>query len=70
MVAPNSQNTTADTSAKQDGGMTEGQITDELVKQIADKVYAMLLLEMKIARERCRPLTHKSFSDLGGRYGC
>jgi hypothetical protein len=31
------------------------EITPEMVQQVADKVYKMLLLEMSVARDRHRP---------------
>ena len=32
-----------------------GEITPEMVQQVAEKVYKMLLLEMSVARDRQRP---------------
>lgn len=34
--------------------MREGRITQELVTEVADKVYAMLSLELRIEKERHR----------------
>ena len=44
----------------------ESLITPELVNEIADKVYAMLALELKIERERRRPAANLSTRGGGG----
>jgi hypothetical protein len=37
------------------GAATPGELTSDLVKQVADKVYAMLMADIAIERERQRP---------------
>jgi hypothetical protein len=50
--------TSSPTVAYADTGTAgEQPITPELVDQVADQVVAMLLLELRIERERCRQLT-------------
>ena len=47
------------------GAPRERSLTTELVDEIADKVYAMLLLDLRIDDERMRPLVNRS-ARLGG----
>ena len=46
--------------------LREGRITPELVTEVADKVYAMLLLELRIERERHRLPDRRLFYGQGG----
>ena len=50
----NARNSPSESYAILGNALHEGGITQELVCQIADKVYAMLLLELRIERERER----------------
>lgn len=50
----------------QEETMREGRITQHLVDEIADKVYAMLLRQLKIETERHRSLRPKGFGGQGG----
>ena len=50
----------------EDGAQQRSVITQELVSQIADKVYAMLLMELKIEKERQRLPLGRPFADQGG----
>lgn len=50
----------------EDGARRRSVITQELVNQIADKVYAMLLMELKIEKERHRLPLRRPFADQGG----
>jgi hypothetical protein len=40
---------------KQSNQGSSQEITPEMVRQVADKVYKMLLLEMSVERDRQRP---------------
>jgi hypothetical protein len=44
-----------------------GEITPEMVRQVADEVYKMLRRELLIERERERRLRRRPFSGHGGR---
>ncbi len=46
---------------------TSSQITPELVSQLADRVLAMLRLEMKVEKERYQRHMHSPRSTQGGR---
>lgn len=50
----------------EDGARRRSVITQDLVNQIADKVYAMLLMELKIEKERHRLPLRRPFADQGG----
>jgi hypothetical protein len=45
------------------------QLTPELVKKIADKVYALMLAEIKIERERRRSVSQPTPDSSRGHYG-
>jgi hypothetical protein len=45
------------------------QLTDELIKKIANKVYALMMEDAKIGRERRHFSPQKSFDSEGGRHG-
>ena len=51
---------TSQGDTRRDGGQT-GTITQELVDEIADKVYAMLVSELRVEKER-RPLPARAVS--------
>jgi hypothetical protein len=53
-------------SGNQNRGSASGTITQGLVDQIADKVYAMLLSDLKIEQERGRISRRKPFAEQGG----
>ena len=48
-------------------GQQPGQITPEMVNAIADKIYTLLLLELKYERERLRYSSHWPNKPKGGR---
>jgi hypothetical protein len=52
---------TGESAARQDG-----TITQELVDQIADRVYAMLLQDLRTEKERCRLPSQRPLTDRGG----
>jgi hypothetical protein len=52
--------------SRQNGGRGSSTITQELVNRIADKVYAMLLSDLKIEEERGRSSLRKPFAEQGG----
>jgi hypothetical protein len=47
-------------------GLQAGMVPQEMVDRIADKVYAMLLSEMKTGAERGRISLRKPFAERGG----
>ena len=57
---------TGKVGTSEDGGWRGSAITQELVNQISDKVYAMLLLDLKIEKERHRLPLQRPFADQGG----
>ena len=59
--APNWQDSSRDNS-----GRRNSPITQELVNRIADKVYKMLLSDLKIEQERGRSSLRKPFAEQGG----
>ncbi len=65
-ILPN--NTTANsaqTTPTADGRRDGGNISPELVDEVTAKVYALILLDLKIERERSRLALKKSFSSGG-----
>jgi hypothetical protein len=48
------------------GQKTGGEITPELVSQIADRVFALLRLELKVEKERSRRPVKRPRSPRGG----
>lgn len=48
------------------GRRQNSPITQELVNRIADKVYAMLLSDLRIEQERGRSSLRKPFAEQGG----
>ena len=52
---------------QQGGASASGSITPEMVNAIADKVYQMLLLELKYGRERHPFIPHRPRGNKGGR---
>jgi hypothetical protein len=44
-----------------------GELNDELVRQVADRVYRLLMQEMKYEMERVRLVSKKSVYRKGGR---
>ena len=59
--------TTGETPPQQGNAPSAGTITPEMVSAIADKVYHMLLLELKYGRERHQLLSPRPISSKGGR---
>ncbi len=59
--------TTGESIPQQSGSPSGGEITPEMVSAIADKVYKMLLLELKYGRERHQFTTRRPISNKGGR---
>lgn len=56
----------AEASTWQGNSSQNSTITQELVERIADKVYAMLIAELKIEQERGRSSFPKPFTEQGG----
>jgi len=70
MPVENSQPTQGSQPAgSPDGGQSAGALTPELVNKVAEKVYAMLLLDLKIERERRRTSSGNPWSGQGGTRG-
>jgi hypothetical protein len=57
----------ADTGRAEPQSPGQPQITDDLVKKVADKVFALLLLELRIEQERRRQPRQGTPSPIGGR---
>jgi hypothetical protein len=53
----------------QSADQQQGKITPELVREIADKVYAMLLADLKIEQER-RRLPYRGLTGVRGGRRC
>ena len=51
---------------RQNANRQNRAITPELVNQVADKVYAMLLSDLRIEQERERSSLRKPFAEQGG----
>jgi hypothetical protein len=51
---------------RQNANLHSRTITPELVNQVADKVYAMLLFDLRIEQERERSSLRKPFAEQGG----
>ena len=51
------QTSQATNAQNQAGNSTRGEITPELIKKIADRVYALLMNDLKIESERYRMMT-------------
>jgi hypothetical protein len=63
----NDTHTPSNTSAESTGTSNQGdQLTPELVRQVADKVYTMLVKELDIEKERHRLGTSGRFISPGG----
>lgn len=54
---PASRNSSSQSTTEREGTQGPGVISPQLIDEVTAKVYAMLLLELKIERERQRFLT-------------
>ena len=63
----NSARQTTETTNGGPNSSQAGQITPEMVKAIADKVFNLLLLDLKYENERLRFSSHRPGGTKGGR---
>lgn len=66
-MSEETQSTAGETSTSEAEERSTRTITPELVNQVADKVYAMLMLDIKIEKERERFSYQSSNQRYGGR---
>lgn len=56
----------ASAASNRQAGSQAGELTAELVRQVADRVYAMLLRDLRIEQERARPTNRARIRGNGG----